>query len=262
VWLARNRAGKWLALKVIYQANFGEDTAPYEREFSGVQKYQSISTKHPGLLRVDFVSDKKNGFFYYAMELGDALVSGWEKTPSEYKPRDLVTIRAELRGRRLPARECITIGIKLCAALEFLHKQGITHRDIKPQNIIFVNGEPKLADLGLIREIRPDDQERTLVGTPGYMPPLPERPGPLTADIYALGMVLYVVCTGRQPGLFPEVATTLVSTDAPPDFWPLNGVVLRACQPSSADRFASAADMAVALEKALETIKSFDTASY
>lgn len=261
VWLALSSAGTWRALKVIYQSKFGEDTAPYEREFSGVQKYQSVSHKHPGLLRVDFVSKKKDGCFYYVMELGDALVPGWEHSPAEYKPRDLVSVRAQLRGRRLPVRDCVKYGIILCQSLEYLHQHGMTHRDIKPQNIIFVNGQPKLADLGLISGIRPPGQEGTLVGTPGYMPPLPERPGTVAADLYALGMVLYVTSTGRQPGLFPEVATTLVSAEAPPDFWPLNGVILKSCQPLSEDRYVSAAKMGAALEEALKTIESLDTAS-
>ena len=103
-----------------------------------------------------------------------------------------------------PTRECLRIGLELSDALNFLHRQGLTHRDIKPQNVIFVNGRPKLADLGLIAEIRPPDQKRTLVGTPGYMPPPPELPGTPQADIYALGVVLYVLSTGRNPAFFPE----------------------------------------------------------
>jgi len=249
VWLARNAAGDWRALKVVYQAKFGEDMAPYEREFNGVQKYQAISDKHPGLLRVDFVSGKNSGCFYYVMELGDALVPGWERAPETYKPRDLVSVRAELHRRRLPVRECVSIGVTLCEAIEFLHQQGVTHRDIKPQNVIFVNRRPKLADLGLVTGLRPLGQQGTLLGTPGYMPPLPESPGTVAADIYALGMVLYVVSTGRQPGLFPEVATTLVSTEDPPEFLPLNGVILKACQPTPADRYASAAEMGEALKR-------------
>lgn len=255
VWLGRNPAGQWVALKVIYLAKFAGDSGPYEREFSGVQKYKPVSDQHPGLLRVDFVSKKGTDYFYYVMELGDSLQPGWQQEPSLYKPRDLVSERAQLRGRRLPVKDCVSIGITLCEALEFLHQQGMTHRDIKPQNIIFVNGRPKLADLGLITDIRPADQVRTLVGTPGYMPPSPERPGTVSADIYALGMMLYVLCTGRAPALFPEVATTLVAADEPPEFLPLNAVILNACQPFPADRYASAAQMSSALEAAQQAIE-------
>jgi CHASE2 domain-containing sensor protein len=257
VWLARNAAGKWVALKVIYLAKFEGDPGPYDREFSGVQKYKPISDQHPGLLRVDFVSAKMPDYFYYVMELGDSLEPGWQQNPTAYKPRDLVSDRAQLRGRRLPVKDCLRIGITLCEALEFLHQQGMTHRDIKPQNIIFVNGQPKLADLGLITDIRPLEHQGTLVGTPGYMPPSPERPGTVAADIYALGMVLYVLCTGRAPALFPEVATTLVQAEEPPEFLPLNQVILTACQPSPADRHASAAQMRAALETAQTTIAQF-----
>ena len=73
----------------------------------------------------------------------------------------------------------------LADALDFLHRQGLIHRDIKPSNVIFVNNRPKLADIGLVADIRPPERINTLVGTPGYMPPLPERPGTVQADIYA-----------------------------------------------------------------------------
>jgi len=247
VWLARNKAGQWRALKAVYLANFEQNTGPYEREFNGIRKYQPISDQHPGLLRVEFVSEKQKGYFYYVMELGDPLKPGWEREPSTYKPRDLVGERARAQGRRLPVRECVRIGLALSDALDFIHRQGLTHRDIKPQNIIFVNGQPKLADLGLITEIRPPDQERTLVGTPGYMPPSPERPGTPQADIYSLGMVLYVLSTGRNAAFFPEIATTLVEKEDPVDFLPLNAVILKACQPDPAQRYASAAEMHRAL---------------
>jgi CHASE2 domain-containing sensor protein len=256
VWLARNTTGQWRALKVVYLANFDQNTDPYEREFNGIKKYQPVSDKHPGLLRVEFVSEKQSGYFYYVMELGDPLEPGWEQEPSTYKPRDLVSERARSHRRRLPVRECVRIGLALSDALDFLHRQGLTHRDIKPQNIIFVNGQPKLADLGLITEIRPPDQERTLVGTPGYMPPPPERPGTPQADIYALGMVLYVLSTGRNAAYFPEIATTLVEGGDPADFFPLNTVILKACQPDPAQRYASAAEMHRALLEARKALEA------
>ena len=118
-----------------------------------------------------------------------------------------------------------------------------------------MNGRPKLTDLGLIAEIRPPEQERTSVGTPGYMPPPPERPGTPQADIYALGMVLYVLSTGRNAAFFPEIATTLVENKDPEEFLPLNAIVLKACQPDLAQRYASAVEMHRALLKAQELLE-------
>jgi serine/threonine protein kinase len=255
VWLVRNAIGQWQALKVVYLEKFGESAEPYEREFGGIRRYKPISDKHPGLLRVDFVSHRKReGYFYYVMELGDAQTPGWEENPALYKPRDLARVRAQAEGRRLPAAECVRIALALTEALDFLHRQGLTHRDIKPSNVIFVNGQPKLADVGLVTEIRPSDQVTTLIGTAGYMPPPPEPPGTAQADIYALGMLLYVISTGRDPGFFPELSTTLVERDGRVDFFRLNGIILKACHPDCPQRYFSAAEMRAALLEAQKAL--------
>jgi CHASE2 domain-containing sensor protein len=256
VWLGRNAAGQWRAVKVIYLANFNNHTGPYEREFNGISRYQAISDKHPSLLRVDFVSAKFAGYFYYVMELGDAVEPGWEREPSTYKPRDLANERARAQGGRLRTADCLRIGLELSDALDFLHRQGLTHRDIKPQNVIFVNGRPKLADLGLIADIRPPDQQRTLVGTPGYMPPPPELPGTPQADIYALGVVLYVLSTGRNPAFFPEISTTLAENIEAEEFFAVNTIILKACQLDLAHRYKSASEMHRALQEAQKALAS------
>jgi CHASE2 domain-containing sensor protein len=256
VWLARNAQGQWRAVKVIYLANFGQDPDPFEREFKGVSRYKAISDQHPGLLRVDFLSEKLSGCFYYVMELGDSLEPGWENAPSTYKPHDLAGERSRSPGRRLAIRDCMRIGIKLSHALDFLHQQGLTHRDIKPQNILYVNGQPKLADLGLIAEIRPPDVLRTSVGTPGYMPPPPELPGTPQADIYALGIMLYVLSTGRDTASFPEFATTLIRREDSAEFFALNNIILKACQPDPARRYATAIEMHAALQATRESIQT------
>src|ERR1019366_3944748 len=87
------------------------------------------------------------------------------------------TLRADLEKGALPPAECVTIGLKLASALSHLHANGLVHRDIKPSNIIFVKGEPKLADIGLVTAI---DEAQSLVGTAGYIPP--EGPGTPQAD--------------------------------------------------------------------------------
>jgi CHASE2 domain-containing sensor protein len=253
IWLAQNATGQWRAVKMIYLKNFNNDIIPYEREFNGISRYQPISDKHPGLLRIHFVSEKLAGYFYYVMELGDPLEAGWEREPSTYKPRDLAGECARTPAGRLRASTCLDIGLELSDALDFLHRQGLTHRDIKPQNIIFVKGRPKLADFGLIGEIRPPNQQLTLVGTPGYMPPPPELPGTPQADIYALGVVLYVLSTGRNPAFLPEISTTLAENMEAEEFFAVNTIILKACQPDRAQRYASALEMHHALQKALES---------
>jgi CHASE2 domain-containing sensor protein len=262
VWLARNAIGQWQALKAVYQANFGSNTNPYEREFAGIRRYKPISPKHPSLLRVDFISKKKSaGYFYYVMELGDSLKPGWEENPSTYKPRDLARVREQAEGRRLPPSECLRIGLSLAEALDFLHRQGLTHRDIKPQNIIFVSGQPKLADVGLVTDVHPADKQPTYVGTPGYMPPRRDEPlGTPQADIYGLGMVLYVILTGREADFFPELATTLLETTNPPDFRRVNDIILKACNPDRSQRFATAEELAASLREAQAALSTGDNA--
>lgn len=100
--------------------------------------------------------------------------------PEVYEPR---TLRSQMKGGgRLPIDECVEISQGLTKALSHLHHHGLVHRDIKPPNIIFVNGRPKLADIGLVAKA---DATLSFVGTESYLPP--ECPGKPPADIYSLG---------------------------------------------------------------------------
>ena len=257
VWLARNAISQWQAVKVVYQSKFGKETYPYDAEFNGVQRYKPVSEKHPGLLRVELVSKKKaEDYFFYVMELGDSRNPGWEQQPSLYKPKDLEYVRKSADGHRLPAMDCLSICITVAEALDFLHREGLTHRDIKPSNVIFVNGHPKLADVGLVAEVRPDNQSATIVGTLGYMPLPPERPGTVQADIYALGMVLYVISTGIEPQCFPELSTTLIEHSGHVDFMRLNSIIRKACQPDCAQRYQTTAELLVDLREAAHALQT------
>jgi CHASE2 domain-containing sensor protein len=245
VWMARNAIGELQALKVMFRSKFNDDV-PYDREFNGLRHYKPISSQHPGLLRIDFVSAKQQeGYFYYVMQLGDALSPGWELDFSAYRPRDLASACWQAEKKRLPVPECVRIGIALADALAFLHKQDLIHRDIKPSNVIFVKGEPKLADLGLVTGIRRTGRDVSLVGTPDYMSP--EGPGEPQADIYALGMVLYTISTGGNPSPSLDLSPSLV--ESVPGFLLLNKLLQRACAGRPENRYATAVDLRDALKE-------------
>jgi len=82
------------------------------------------------------------------------------------------------------------------------------------------------------------------------MPPAPETPGTPQADIYALGMMLFVLSTGRDPTYFPEIATTIVNSANLADYVHLNKIILLACETEPTRRYATAGAMRQALQAA------------
>lgn len=156
--------------------------------------------------------------------------------PDTYTPRNL---RSELHLRgRLPAAECLRIGLALTTALEHLHKHGLVHRDIKPSNIVFVNGIPKLADIGLVARA---EASISFVGTEGFLPP--EGPGTRPADIFSLGKVLYEISTGHDRHQFPELPTNIIALPDRAELSELNEVLLKACHRDPKERYQTAAEM-------------------
>ena len=240
VWLARNVMGSFRAVKVVYRASFDSER-PYEREFSGLQKFEPVSRTHPGLVSILHMGrNAQDGYFYCVMEVADDIARGQTIEPETYEARTLAREAAK-RGR-LPLPECLDLGTALAAALGHLHSHGLIHRDIKPSNIIFVNGIPKLADIGLVTQI---GTKATFVGTEGYLPP--EGPGSPGADLYSLGRVLYEISMGQTQEQFPELPTRLRELPDAAGLMSLNGLVLKACAPQAAQRFRSAEDLQAAL---------------
>ncbi|HWW00292.1 MAG TPA: protein kinase [Candidatus Acidoferrum sp.] len=236
VWLARHTMGMYRAVKIVYRAAFKEER-PFERELSGIRKFEPISRSHEGFIDVLHVGlNDAEGCFYYVMELGDDERTGQTIHPETYSPK---TIAEEIAQRgRLPFDECLKLALALSQALAELHKHGLVHRDIKPSNLIFVNGVPKLADIGLVAAA---NEELSYVGTQGFIPP--EGPGTVQADIYSLGKVLYEASTARDRQEFPELPTLLNDFPDRERFLELNEVILTACANTASKRYQTAWDM-------------------
>ncbi|MCI0540868.1 MAG: hypothetical protein L0Z50_37180, partial [Verrucomicrobiales bacterium] len=149
------------------------------------------------------------------------------------------TLSEELKQRgRLAPKDCVKHGIVLATALEQLHAGGLVHRDVKPSNIIFVNGRLKLADVGLVTST--DATFISLAGTRDFVPVY--GAGKPTGDLYALGMVLYLMATGNKLGDFPKSAPDLENFEESErrELTELQAVYDKACDPSPSDRQPSA----------------------
>ena len=236
VWLVRDRAGAYRACKVVYRESFA-DERPYEREYTGIKNFEPISKSNESQVQILHLGRRDEaGYFYYIMELADDVNHGREIDAERYVPK---TLKSEMERRGvLPVSECVHIGLALSAALENLHRNGLIHRDVKPANIIFVNGLPKLADIGLLTEA---DVSISYVGTEGYIPP--EGPTSPQADVYGLGKVLYEISTGRDRQDFPALGADFTELSDRPTRLELNAVVMRACQSDRRKRYQSAREV-------------------
>jgi hypothetical protein len=138
----------------------------------------------------------------------------------------------------LPFEQCLSIGLTMASALEHLHSHGLVHRDVKPSNIIFVNGIPKLTDIGLVTGT---DATVSFVGTEGFIPP--EGPGTVQADVFGLGKVLYELSTGKDRHDFPEPPALLGELAERAELLELDEVIQKACAADPRQRYRSAAQM-------------------
>ena len=248
VYLAKSVTGQYRAVKVVYAHRMGS-TEAFEREFRGAQFYEAVSRRHDGLIDILYVGrDDQRGFFYYVMDAADDERPDQSIDPATYRPRTLST---EL-GRRtaLPIQECIAIGLDLAAALVFLQENGLVHRDVKPSNIVFVRGRLKLADIGLVADVR---DAKSVVGTKGYEPP--EHHGSYAGDVYSLGKLLYEISSGRDRCEFGRAPSEEADTDDP-RYARFNEIVRKACAKQVQDRYRSAR----ALLKALTELSAPDSA--
>jgi len=234
VWLARAITGAFRAVKIVWRDRF-PDLRPFAREFEGITRFATISLREPSQLALLHAGrNEAEGYFYYVMELADDAAHGRSVDPETYQPLTLREVFAQ-RGR-LPASEVVALGVALARALASLHAAGLVHRDVKPSNVIFVGGVPKLADVGLVAAA--SNEQLTFVGTEGFVPP--EGPGAPGADVFSLGKLLYELATGLDRHDFPRLPAELSEWPDRREFLELNEVLLRACEGDARRRYPDA----------------------
>ncbi len=239
VWLARSVTGVLRAVKVVWREDYDKPES-FEREFEAIKRFEPVSRRHEGLVPVLQVGrNDQEGFYYYVMELADDVERGREIDAETYKPH---TLGLQMkRDKCVPAEECIKLGGTIAEGLDYLHRNQLIHRDVKPSNLIFIDGICRLADIGLVALLG----QRSFVGTEGFV--APEGPGTAASDIFSLGMVLYEASTGKDRLDFPDLPSCS-DTGARLEVWRrLHDVICTACAPKARQRFVNAREMALAL---------------
>ena len=262
VWIARSLTGSMRAIKVVWREDF-EHGGSYEREFEGIKNYEPISRQHPALVDILQVGRNDDRHYYYCiMELADpvgldpdtddtgadkpASSSGSQTSelvavdPDSYEP-DILSKRIREHGASTNSA-VVRHGAALARGLGYLHDHSLVHRDVKPGNVIFIDGNAKLADVGLVTALG----ENTFVGTEGFVPP--EGPGSASADLFSLGMVLYEMSTGKDRLDFPDLPSVLPEGEERVIWRRVNRSICRACARNPEARYPSGETLALALE--------------
>ena len=239
------RLGRDVALKIFPHAAPGGAPTDTERRVLAEARAAS-ALDHPHICTIYDVGALPDGRPYLAMAyyaggtLADRLVAG-----------------------PLPLRDAATIALQIADALACAHAAGMVHRDVKPHNVAFgERGESKLLDFG-IALLRDQVGKRESAGTPAYMAPEQVRCEPVDgrADLWALGVVMFEMLTGRRPFAGADRGALLraivhdeppnvraLRADAPPA---LTALLERVLRKAPGDRPAGAAEVASALRAVL-----------
>lgn len=239
-----------VAIKTVKVENLSEEAAAeYEHRFR-TEARSAARLQHPNIVSV-YDSDRDGDVAFLVMEYiqGDDLKHHLD------------------RGVRYTLEQSLKIIRDLLSALDYAHKQGIVHRDVKPANLLIEpGGRVKLTDFGVARIQDSGEATRTqgsMVGTLKYMAPEQVQGQKIDAraDLFSTGVVLYQLLTDKRPfdgdNDFSIIHQIIGHNPPPPSAanprlpGALDAVVARALAKNKEERFATARDFAVALQAAI-----------
>lgn len=243
-----------VAIKVLKQEYNGNED--FIRRFTQ-EALAAAKVNHPNLVNV-YEVEHTDGVYYIVMEFVDG-----------------ITLKEYIRQKgRLEQQEAIGIAIQVANGLSEVHRQGIVHRDVKPQNmIISSDGKVKLADFGIARAVSTETLSQESMGSVHYISPehAQGKPTDARSDLYALGICLYEMVTGRVPFDGEEAVTVLLAQInqtpvSPRELNPeisekLAYIILKSLEKNPAARYQSAAALIQDLEVAAQNNTDLLTSS-
>ncbi|MDX9991482.1 MAG: serine/threonine-protein kinase, partial [Anaerolineales bacterium] len=237
-----------VAIKVIDARYRGKPA--YAQRF--VKEARAVARwRHENIIQI-YYADDQDGLYYYAMEYIDG--------------QDLASILAAYaaQGELMPAEDVLRIGRAIASALDYAHKHGVIHRDVKPSNIMVADdGRIVLGDFGLALDMQ-EGSSGEAFGTPHYISPEQARRSSEVvpqSDLYSLGVILFEMLTGVVP--FDDPSPTSVAlqhiTQPPPAPRSLNpqlseaveAVLLKAIAKIPQERYQNGGALLAALAEAL-----------
>ena len=227
VWLGSDGRGNRRAVRLVSRKL---NPAILTKERTGAAAYRKLCGQNPHLVSILETGETAN-HLYSIMECADRL-------PSPDRAFVPDTLASRLERAPLAVSEVLGYLDSILSGVEYLHGRNLAHGDLQPANMVFVRGVLKIGDPGLVS----CGDEEISGGTARFRPPW--KASGFEADIYAVGILIYVMLTGQRSSLFPELPDSCCL----PEIMPLNMISLRCCERNPKLRFHRIGEIRAALD--------------